>query len=181
MVSTYAAPTISLDGRYIVFQGSNGSQSFVFIYDNNPSDAQYKQTTQLVSGSAPAISGDGSIIVVEQGGASIGVYDQQGHAIATITPAAIGASGAVWKPAISGDGHVIAFWNSDSSTTGGSGQLFTYNLSTGTVASIASTTTGAGISAASISNDGHYLVFQSNASYLFGTPGAHATEIFSTI
>ena len=116
------------------------------------------------AGSSPAISGDGSIIVVEQAGASIGVYNQQGHVIATITPAAIGASGAVWKPAISGDGHVIAFWNSDSPTAGGSGQLFTYNLSTGTVASIESTATGAGTSAASISDDGHYVVFQSDAS-----------------
>ena len=161
---TYSAPTISSDGHYIVFQGSNGTQSFVFIYDNNPADAHYQQTTQLMSGSSPAISGDGSTIVVEQGGASIGVYDQQGHAIATITPAAIGETGAVWKPAISADGHVIAFWSSDAATTGGSGQLFIYNLSTGTVAAIASTTTGAGTSAASISADGHYVVYQSDAS-----------------
>ena len=124
----------------------------------------YQQTTQLMSGSSPAISGDGSTIVVEQGGASIGVYDQHGHAIATITPAAIGESGAVWKPAISADGHVIAFWNSNAATTGGSGQLFIYNLSTGTVAAIANTTTGAGTSAASISADGHYVVYQSDAS-----------------
>ncbi len=47
---------------------------------------------------------------------------------------------------------------------GGSGQLFIYNLSTGTVAAIASTTTGAGNSAASISADGHYVVYQSDAS-----------------
>ncbi|MGZ4964247.1 MAG: FecR domain-containing protein, partial [Limisphaerales bacterium] len=168
---TYSAPTISADGHYIVFQGSNGAQSFVFIYDNNPADAHYQQTTQLMSGSSPAISGDGGTIVVEQGGASIGVYDQHGHAIATITPAAIGVTGAVWKPAISADGHVIAFWNSDAATTGSSGQLFIYNLSTGTVTAIASTTTGTGTSAASISADGHYVVYQSDA------PGGHS-EIY---
>ena len=161
---TYSAPSISSDGHYIVYQGSNGTQSFVFIYDNNPSDAHYQQTKQLVSGSSPAISGDGSTIVVEQGGASIGVYNQQGHPIATITPAAIGETGAVWKPAISADGHVIAFWNSNATTAGGSGQLFTYDLSTGTVTSIASTTTGAGTGAPSISADGHYVVYQSDAS-----------------
>ncbi len=108
-----SAPSISADGHYIVYQSSNGTQSFVYIYDNNPSDAHYQQTTQLVPGSSPAISGDGKTIVVEQGGASIGVFNQQGHAIATITPASIGETGAVWKPAISADGHVIAFWDSD--------------------------------------------------------------------
>ena len=161
---TFSEPTISSDGHYIVFQGSNGAQSFVFIYDNNPADALYQQTTELMPGSSPAISGDGSTIVVEQGGASIGVYDQQGHALATITPAAIGETGAVWKPAISADGHVIAFWNSDTATAGGSGQLFVYNLSTGTVSAIANTTTGAGTTAASVSADGHFVVYQSDAS-----------------
>ena len=162
---TYSAPTISADGHFIVYQGSNDVQSYVFIYNNDASgSAHYQQTTQLVAGTSPAISGDGSTIVVEHRGASIGVYDQQGHAIATITPAAIGESGAVWKPAISADGHVVAFWNSDAATAGGSGQLFTYDLSTGTVAAIAPTTTGAGTSAASFSADGHYVVYQSEVS-----------------
>ena len=181
---TYTAPTVSSDGRYIVFQGSNGTQSFVFTYVNDPTDAHYKQTTQLgsvsspVSGSSPAISGNGSTIVVENGGSSIGIYDLQGHLKATITPALIGSSGTIWKPSISADGHVIAFWSSNLPTAGGAGQLYTYNLSTGTIAAIASTATGAGTSAASISADGHYLVVQSDAPELFGTPGTHSTEIF---
>jgi VCBS repeat-containing protein len=175
---TYTAPTISSDGHYIVYQGSNGTQ-FVFIYDNNPSDAGYQHTTQLFPGSSPAIDGNGGIIVVENGGSSIGVYDQQGHAIATITAAAIGSSGTVWKPAISADGHVIAFWTSDSATVGGSGHLFTYNLSTGAIAEIASTATGAGTTAASISADGRYVVYESDASgghseiYLYDLTTAH--------
>jgi hypothetical protein len=161
---TYSAPTISSDGHYIVYQGSNGTQSFVFIYDNNPSDANYQHTTQLLSGGSPAIDGDGSVIAVENNGSSIGVYDQQGHEIATITPAAVGSPGTVWKPAISADGHVIAFWSSDSATAGGSGHLFTYNLATGAVTEIASTATGAGTNAASISADGHYVVYESDPS-----------------
>ncbi|WP_324135448.1 cadherin-like domain-containing protein, partial [Bradyrhizobium sp.] len=160
---TYSVPSISSDGHYIVYQGSNGTQSFVFIYDNNPSDAAYQQTRQLAPGSAPAISGNGSTIVVEQVGGSIGVYDQQGHALASITPAAIGATGSLLKPAISADGHVIAFWNADGAP-GGSGELFVYNVSTAGVAAIASTVTGAGNTAASVSADGHYVVYQSDAS-----------------
>jgi Ca2+-binding RTX toxin-like protein len=160
---TYSAPTISSDGRYIVYQGSNGSQSFVFVYGNDPSDpAHYQKQIQLVAGGSPAISGDGSRIVVENGGSSVGIYDLQGHAIAIITPLAIGVSGTVWKPAISADGHVVAFWNSDSATAGGAGQLFTYDLSSGNITAIASTATGAGTSAASFSADGHYVVYQSD-------------------
>ena len=135
---TFSVPSISADGHYIVYEGSNGTQSFVFIYDNNPSDAGYQQTRQLAPGSSPAISGSGSTIVVEQVGGSIGVYDQQGHALASINPAAIGATGSLLKPAISADGHVIAFWNADAAP-GGSGELYIYNVSTAGVAAIGST------------------------------------------
>ncbi|QWG18005.1 FecR domain-containing protein [Bradyrhizobium sediminis] len=169
---TYSGQTISADGRYIVFQGSDGTQSYVFIYNNDPSDsAHYQHTIQLVEGGAPAVSGDGSIIVVEHGGNSIGVYDQQGHVLATITPAAIGETGSVWLPAISANGHLIAFWSTGASTPGGSGHLLTYDLSTGTVTDIASTATDAGNSAASLSADGRYIVYQSDA------PGGHS-EIY---
>ena len=93
----------------------------------------------------------------------------------TITAAAAGATGTVWKPSISADGHMIAFWTSDGATSGGSGHLFTYDVTTGTVTEIASTATGAGTVAASISADGRYVVYQSDASgghreiYLYDT------------
>ena len=175
---TFSAPTISADGHFIAFQGTNGTSSFVYLYDNNPSDPNYQQTTQLAGGSSAAISGNGSEIVVENGGGSIVLYDQQAHVLATITPATVGFSGSVWKPAISADGHLIAFWASNSVAAGGAGELFTYNVSSGTVSAIASAATGAGTSAASLSADGHYIVFQSDAPDLFGSPGTHPTEIF---
>jgi len=169
---TYSGQTISADGHHIVFQGSDGAQSWVYIYNNDPADtAHYGQTVQLVAGGAPAISGDGSRIVVEHGGNGIGIYDQLGHVIATITAAAINETGAVWLPAISADGHLIAFWQTDASTPGGSGKLFVYDLSTGTAVEIANTATDAGMSAASFSADGHYVVYQSDA------PGGHS-EIY---
>jgi Tol biopolymer transport system component len=170
---SYGSPTISADGRFIVYQGSDGTQSFIFIYNNDASDtAHYGQTTQLMAGGQPSISGDGSRIVIEQGG-SIGLYDQQGHQLANLTGTALGISGTLWKPAISADGHIIAFWSSKQSTPGGAGQLFTYDLSSATLRSIASTATGAGDSAASFSANGHYVVYQSDA------PGGHA-EIYLT-
>ena len=168
---TYGSPTVSSDGHFIVYQGTDGTQSWIFIYNNDASDpAHYGQITKLMSGGQPAISGDGSKIIVERGG-SIGLYDQQGHELASFTAAAIGTTGTLWKPAISADGHVIAFWSSDSSSSGGAGQLFTYDLSTATVKSIANTATDAGNSAASFSADGHYVVYQSD------TPGGHS-EIY---
>jgi VCBS repeat-containing protein len=160
---TYGSPTISADGHFVVYQGSDGEQSWIFIYNNDASDpAHYGQTTRLMAGGQAAISGDGSKLVIEHGG-SIGLYDQQGHELANITGAAVGITGTLWKPAISADGHIIAFWSSDSSSPGGAGQLFTYDLSTATIRSIASTATDAGNSAASFSADGHYVVYQSDA------------------
>jgi VCBS repeat-containing protein len=168
---TYGSPTISSDGHFVVYQGSDGTQSWIFIYSNDASDpAHYGQTIRLMSGGQPAISGDGSKLVVERGG-SIGLYDQQGHELANITGSAVGITGTLWKPAISADGHIIAFWSSDLSSPGGAGQLFTYDLSTATARSIASTATDAGNSAASFSADGHYVVYQSDA------PGGHS-EIY---
>ena len=168
---TYGSPTISSDGHFVVYQGSDGTQSWIFIYNNDASDpAHYGQITKLMSGGQPAISGDGSKIVVERGG-SIGLYDQQGHELANFTGAAVGITGTLWKPAISADGHVVAFWSSDSSSPGGAGQLFAYDLSTATVRSIGNTATDAGTSAASFSADGHYVVYQGD------TPGGHS-EIY---
>jgi Tol biopolymer transport system component len=168
---SYSGQTISADGRYVVFQGTDGTQSWVFIYNNDPSDAHYQQTIQLAAGGAPAISGDGSRIAVEHGGNSIGIYDPQGHVIATITAPAIGETGSVWLPAISADGHMVAFWQTDAAAPGGSGHLFVYDLATGNVTEIASTATDAGMSAASFSADGRYVVYQSD------TPGGHS-EIY---
>lgn len=159
---TFGAPTISADGHFIVYQRSDG---VVFLYNNNAADnANYHHITQLVAGTSPAINGDGSVIVVEQGGSSLGGYDQQGHLLFTITPASVGASGAVWKPAISADGHLVAFWNSDAASAGGTGHLFTFDRSTGVVTQIAATASGAGSNAASISADGQFVTYQSDSS-----------------
>ena len=158
---TFSAPTISSDGRFIVYQRSDG---VIFTYNNDSSDAaHYKQTTQIAAGSSPAVSGDGSKILVENGG-NIVVYDQQGHVLTKITPADAGIAGALWKPSLSANGHVIAFWGSDSADPHGSGQLFSYNQSTGSINLIANTASEVGSSGASISADGHFLVYQSNAS-----------------
>ncbi len=168
---SYSGQTISADGRYVVFQGTDGTQSWVYIYNNDPSDAHYQQTTQLAAGGAPAVSGDGSRIAIEHGGNSIGIYGPQGHVIATVTAAAIGETGAVWLPAISADGHMIAFWQTDAAQPGGSGHLFVYDLATGNVTGIADSATDAGMSAASFSADGRYVVYQSDV------PGGHS-EIY---
>src|SRR5207248_1731441 len=61
----YSAQTISSDGRYIVYQGTDGTNTYVFVYGTDPADAaHYHVQTQLVAGTSPAISGDGSAILV---------------------------------------------------------------------------------------------------------------------
>ena len=151
----YGSPTISSDGHSVVYQSSSG---VIFLYNNNPSSAQYHTTIQIGVGTSPAVSGDGSRIAVENGG-NIVVYDRQGHVLTTITPADAGAGGSLLKPAISADGHVVAFWGADPG--GGSGHLYVYDRSTGVISAIADTAQGVGTSAASLSADGRYVVYQS--------------------
>jgi VCBS repeat-containing protein len=151
----YGLPTISSDGHSVVYQSSNG---VVFLYNNDPSSPQYHTTIQIGAGTSPAVNGDGSRIAVENGG-NIIVYDRQGHVLSTITPAAAGAAGSLLKPAISADGHVVAFWGADPG--GGSGHLYVYDRSTGVISAIADTAQGVGLSAASLSADGRYVVYQS--------------------
>ncbi|MGY3605204.1 MULTISPECIES: nidogen-like domain-containing protein [unclassified Bradyrhizobium] len=151
----YGSPTISSDGHSVVYQSSGG---VIFLYNNDPSSAQYHTTIQIGVGTSPAVSGDGSRIAVENGG-NIIVYDRQGHVLTTITPADAGAGGSLLKPAISADGHVVAFWGADPG--GGSGHLYVYDRSTGVISAIADTAHGVGTSAASLSADGRYVVYQS--------------------
>jgi VCBS repeat-containing protein len=151
----YGSPTISSDGHSVVYQSSNG---VIFLYDNDPSSPQYRTTIQIGVGTSPAVNGDGSRIAVENGG-NIVVYDRQGHVLSTITPADAGVGGSLLKPAISADGHVVAFWGADPG--GSSGHLYVYDRSTGVISAIADTAQGVGASAASLSADGRYVVYQS--------------------
>ncbi|MBR0841063.1 cadherin-like domain-containing protein [Bradyrhizobium liaoningense] len=169
---SYGSPTISSDGRYIVYEGSDGSGTYVFVYGMDSSDpTHYHVQIQLGQGSAPAVSGDGSTIVVEQGAGNIAIYDLQGNLKGTITPGAVGSAGALWTPAISAGGHIIAFWNSDSSSPGGSGHLYAYDLSTGDLTQIANTASGAGNMPPTVSADGHLIAYQ-------GADGSGHSEIY---
>ncbi|MBR0712180.1 Ig-like domain-containing protein [Bradyrhizobium liaoningense] len=169
---SYGSPTISFDGRYIVYQGSDGGGSFVFVYGTDPSDsAHYHVQTALAPGSAAAVSGDGSTIVVQQDGGNVAIYGLDGTLKGTVTPGTVGSSGALWKPAISADGHLIAFWNSDAAAPGGGGRLLAFNLSTGELAVIASTSAGAGVVAPTISADGRLIAYQE-------TDGTGHSEIY---
>jgi hypothetical protein len=160
---TYSGQTISSDGRYVAYQGTDGTHTYVYVWGTDPSDtAHYHKQTEIAAGGSPAISGDGSTILVQQAGGSIGIYDLQGHSKGTITPASVGSSGALSNPAISADGHMIAFWSSDTANPNGPEHLYTYNVSTGAVTEIASSSDG-GAPAASISADGRYVVYQSHA------------------
>ena len=160
---TYSGQTISSDGRYVAYQGTDGTHTYVYVWGTDSSDtAHYHKQTEIAAGGSPAISGDGSTILVEQAGGSIGIYDLQGHSKGTITPASVGTSGALSNPSISADGHVIAFWSSDPANPSAGEHLYTYDVSTGEVTEIASSD-GSGAPAASISADGHYLVYQSHA------------------
>ncbi|HKU04837.1 MAG TPA: Ig-like domain-containing protein, partial [Bradyrhizobium sp.] len=168
---TYSGQTISSDGRYVVYQGTNGGPSNIYVWGTDPADsAHYHVQTLIGRGGAPAVSGDGSVILAERGGGIV-IYDLQGHQKGTISAAAVGGSGSVWLPSISADGHIIAFWHSDSANPGGSGQLYAYDSTTAIFSEIATVSSGAGVHGASLSADGHYVVYQGQS------PGGRA-EIY---
>ncbi|WBL77252.1 Ig-like domain-containing protein [Bradyrhizobium xenonodulans] len=159
---TYGLPTISSDGRYILYQGSNGNGSYIFVYGTDSSDSiHYRVQTELAPGDAPATNGDGSTILAHSADGSIAIYGLQGNLKGTITPAAVGSSGALWTPAISADGHVVVFWNSDSGAAGGAGHLFSFDFSSGQFTHIGDTSVGAGATAPTVSADGHLIAYQS--------------------
>jgi probable HAF family extracellular repeat protein len=115
-------PDISANGQYVVFKGdyqvTSGdetyTQSDVFLYN-----VQNQQITDLGQGGAPAISADGSAIVMEDSPA-IEVKNDSGSVVTTITGdpnytqpdggPPFGNAGSVYDPAISGNGQYVSFW-----------------------------------------------------------------------
>ncbi len=147
--STAIAPSISGDGKFVVFQSqatnlvggndSNGTYSDVFLYD-------------VTTGAVNLVS----------------------HVPGAPTTSASGAS---YQPTLSHDGRLVAFVSSDSNSlvpdteANGGADVFLYDAETDTIRLVShaaeSTNTGDGNSSApSISADGKFVAFQSYATNL---------------
>ena len=174
------APSISGDGRYVVFQNSGN----VLLFDRTPAAGKPAIRT-VATGAAPVISANGRFVAF-QNASNIYVYDRDWDAnnifdeagltrlrLVSQTPAGDNPDGASSQPSISADGRWIAFTSIATNLVAGivdannRNDIYVYDqLSRTTVRlSVASDGTDTdGLSESpSISADGRFVVFVSTA------------------
>jgi Tol biopolymer transport system component len=182
-----SAPIPSADGTRIVFDaaadltGDNPDGSFeIFLHDTT--DGPGGETTQLTdttgtSSESPSISGDGTRIAFASGADLTGDNADGSFEIFLIDTAAgpggattqltDDASGFSTEPAVSGDGTHVAF-RSTADLTGDNPdhnfEIFLHDTTTGTTTQLTDTTVGSSVNA-SITGDGTYVAFASNADH----------------
>ncbi len=147
-------PSISADGRYVAFE----------------------------SGASTLVPGDGN------NRSDIFVYDRQTGTIvlASVSSAEAAGNDGSWRPSLSADGHYVAFvsyaTNLVGSDTNGVGDIFVRDLVGGTTQRVSVATNGTQADAASdypsISADGHFVAFQSDATTLVVGDTNAKTDIF---
>ncbi len=206
-------PVISADGRFVAFTSS--ANNLVVRDTNNNSDIferdlQNGTTTRVSvandgtqgtgSSSSPAISADGNFVAFQSSASNlvpdktntnsdIFVRDIQNGTTTRLSVANDGTQGNSFSsnPAISADGHFVAFTSSASNLvpgdTNGSTDVFERDLQNGTTTrvSVASDGTEANSSSSSnkpaISADGRFVAFQSNATNLAPADINNTTDV----
>ena len=200
--SSFAA-SISADGRYVAFQssasnlaagGDTNDRPDIFVHDRD------NNTTELVSITSagatgnrqsenPAISADGSHVAFSSFAsdlvptdanttiADVFVRDLQAGTteLISVGPVGVGATNGSFSPSISADGNYVAFGSNASNLVGagtdGRSNIFVRDRQTGTtqrisVAIVSGQEANSTSNAPSISNDGRYVAFSSNATNL---------------
>ncbi|MCS7470455.1 S8 family serine peptidase [Stieleria sp. ICT_E10.1] len=184
---------LSSDGRYMAFEsnadnlvpGDTNEMGDIFVYDRT------ERTIERVSLSADAtegngmssnasISGDGRFVAFESnasnlvtgdtnGGKDVFVYDRIERTIERVS-----GNGSSSRPSISADGRYMAFESGASDLvpgdTNGTGDVFVYDCADGTIERVSlggdAMQGNAGSWNSSISGDGRYVAFESDASNL---------------
>lgn len=209
---SYYESSVSADGRYAAFYsnasnlvpGDTNGAIDVFVKDlltGTLTRVTTSSSGEQSNGSAfvPAISDDGQLIVYSSFASNVVPGDTNGQkdvfakdlqtGVATLVSATASgaqANGSAGGVTLSGDGHFVAF-QSDASNmvtgdTNGVTDLFVRNLRTGALALASTSSTGVhanGASAnASLSADGRFVAFQSDASNLVAGDTNTASDVF---
>lgn len=189
------------DGRYVVFASTSSSlvtgdtndAEDVFLYDRVSALVTLVSVNgaSQIGGSDPSISADGRFVAFTNG--DVWVRDLL---TSTTTKASNGLSGAATngvsrEPAISGDGRFVAFTSSATNLVGGdtnaSDDIFVFDRQTSTTTRVSVATGGAQPTLPasqahsrwpSISGNGRYVAFQSDASNLVASDTNVATDVF---
>ncbi|MEW6404974.1 MAG: hypothetical protein AB1649_24525 [Chloroflexota bacterium] len=194
-----ARPSISPDGRYVVFESMATNWDLPGTGGLYVRDLQLGQTSRLVpDGEEPVISSGGRFVAftgfTSVGGTSdtdlyeVFMHDRQTGVTTKVSVDSSGVAGNGWSdgPAISDDGRYITF-NSEAinlvpSDTNGVTDIFLHDMQSGVTEriSIASdgTQANSGSSDASISADGRYVAFSSSATNLVAGDTNAKSDIF---
>src|SRR5262249_5748138 len=141
-----------------------GSQSTIYLYDRITN-----HVSTIGTGGAPHISGDGTVVVREdgsQGGNVIHISDRFGNSLGDIsatdpnfvpspTSDHFGAPISVYNPDVSGDGRYVSFWSTsahivlpngtyDTGNAAGTAQVYVYDRVAGTAKLISTSVSGNG-------------------------------------
>ncbi len=184
--SSSGMPSISADGRFVAFwsgasnlvAGDTNSQINIFVYDRDTDTAERLSAGTDDGSSDPSISDNGRFVAYQSYASDIVAADTNGNtpdifvydrATDTTELLTAGGNGASELPSISGDGRYVAFESSARNLvvgdTNGRTDIFVYDRDMDTTEIV---TVGANQSstAPSMSADGRYVSFASNATNL---------------
>jgi len=197
--------SISSDGRYVAYmscatnlvRGTDTTWRYhVFVRD------RVNGTTSLVvAGIHPRISGSGQYIAFEGPAVSraepdcgidcpdIFVVDRTtGHIDSiSVVGAGVSANGPSYSPSLSWDGRFVVYWsratNLVPNDTNGVNDVFLYDRQTGLTERVSLNTAdvqanGASYGRPSVSNDGHYVAFNTYASNFFAGDDSFSNDTF---
>ena len=205
-------PTVSADGRYIAFTSAADNliandtnvHDDIFVYDRTTGqttrvNVSSNGTPSLGDSYAPAISADGRYIAFTSYAANLVTGDTNGsrdvfvrdRTAGLTTRVSVSSSGVQgndtsYNPAISADGHCVAFVSGASTLvaddTNSFADIFVHDSTTGqtTCASVSSSNVlgNSNCYAHSVSADGRYVAFQSSATNLVEEDTNAHTDIF---
>ena len=199
------SPSLSADGRFVAFAsdatnlvpGDTDNATDVFVYDR-----QAKTTTRVSLGPGgvqaddasfgPSLSGDGTVVAFISRATNLGAGGSSGgenvfvRDVKAGTTTKVTKSGSASGPALSADGRVVAFASAAGDVvpgdTNGRSDVFVFDRVAGTTERVSVGSGGAqgdrDSIAPSISGDGRFVAFGSDATDLIPTDTNQRADIF---
>ena len=181
------APSVSEDGRFVAFEssasnlvdGDTNNASDIFVYDRDSDSNQLLTVGANGDSFNASMSGDGRFVAFESSASNLVIGDNNGvtdifvydRELASTELLTLGGNENSVNPSISGDGRFVAFESLASTfaegDTNGLSDIFVYDRETQTTELLIANANGES-TAPSISRDGRFVAFVSQATNFFG-------------